>query len=88
MRLFFHFQLILVSYGFSLTNHEAQKLLRALYNTEWHAHLALSMKNFYGEIISWFMKEWLLNNGSHNEMAIDARKCQRISTQEMLEDRL
>lgn len=53
------FQLILVSNGFSLTNHEAQKLLRALNNTEWHAHLALSVKNFYGEIISWFMKEWL-----------------------------
>lgn len=34
------------------------------------------------------MKEWLLNNGSHNEMAIDARECQGISSQEMLEDRL
>lgn len=33
------------------------------------------------------MKEWLLNNGSHNEMAIDAREYQGISSQEMLDDR-
>lgn len=33
-------------------------------------------------------KSGFINNGRHNEMAIDARKCQGISSQEMLDDRL